>query len=172
MRPIIGIIGAGDELCTKDMYNFGLELGHSLLAEGYRIVTGGKGGIMEAVSRGGMNSESYFEGSIIGILPEENKKSANDFCDIVIPSGFGINRNSIIINTANILIAVGGGAGTLSEIAFAWQKNKKVLCVKEFGGWSEQLAGKDLDNRKTNMLIPVNEIDDIIEILRNNFSRK
>ncbi|MBN2893659.1 MAG: TIGR00725 family protein [Bacteroidales bacterium] len=171
MRPIIGIIGAGEDLCTKKMYNFGLELGHSLLAEGYRIVTGGKSGIMEAVSRGGMNSESYFEGSIIGILPEENKNSANDFCDIVIPTGFGINRNSVIINTADVIIAIGGGSGTLSEIAFAWQKNKKVLCVEQFEGWSGKLAGETLDNRNKDILIGVNEIEEIIDYLRNLFSR-
>ncbi len=172
MRPIIGIIGGGKELCNKDIYEYGLELGHSLLAQGYRIVTGGKGGIMEAVSRGGMDSESYFEGSIIAIVPEDNKKSANDFCDIVIPTGLGINRNIVVVNTADILIAIGGGAGTLSEIAFAWQKNKTVLCVDEFEGWAKQLANQNIDNRKSNLLIRVNEIDDIIDILKDFFQNR
>ncbi len=73
MRPIIGIIGSNDKMCTKKMYDFALELGDNLLSEGYRIITGGKGGVMEAVCSGGMNSQSYFEGSIIGVLPEDEK---------------------------------------------------------------------------------------------------
>ena len=70
MRPIIGIIGSGTDSCTKQMYEFGLELGRSLLGEGYRIVSGGKGGIMEAVSRGGMNSEILLKKSITNELNE------------------------------------------------------------------------------------------------------
>ncbi|MBN2663171.1 MAG: TIGR00725 family protein [Bacteroidales bacterium] len=166
MRPIIGIIGSGDNACKKSMYEFALELGDRLVSEGYRIVSGGKGGVMEAVSNGGMNSENYFEGSIICILPGLHKTSANKFCDIAIPTGFGLNRNTVIINTADILIAIGGGSGTMSEISFAWQYGKKVLCVTNFGGWSEELAGKNLDNRNENLLIPVSDIDEIIETLR------
>ena len=94
MRPIVGIIGSGQKSCTKQMYEFGLELGDYLLENGFRIVSGGYGGIMEAVNRGGMNSENYFEGSIICVLPGEHKSKSNEFCDIVIPTGFGINRNT------------------------------------------------------------------------------
>lgn len=165
MRPIIGIIGSGSNACTKEMKEFAMELGDRLVSEGYRIVSGGKGGVMEAVSNGGMNSDNYFEGSIICILPELHKTSANSFCDIAIPTGFGINRNTVIINTADILIAIGGGSGTMSEISFAWQYGKNVLCVTNFGGWAKKLAGKDLDSRNENLLIPVSNIDDIIEEL-------
>ena len=168
MRPIIGIIGSGKKSCSKEMYDFGLELGNILLESGFRIVSGGKGGIMEAVSRGGMNSENYFEGSIICILPSELKNDSNGFCDIIIPTGFGINRNSIIINTADILIAIGGGSGTMSEISFAWQKGKKVLCVTEFDGWAKELAGKNLDTRYNNLLISVKNINEISNYLNDN----
>lgn len=165
MRPIIGIIGAGKDLCTKEMYDFASELGNSFLENGYRIVTGGKGGVMEAVCSGAMNSESYFEGSIIAIIPEDEKKYSNRFSDIIIPTGIGINRNSIIINTADILVALGGGSGTLSEIAFAWQKQKYVLCVTIFDGWAKKLAGEKLDNSKSDYSIPVENIEQIIEII-------
>lgn len=166
MRPVIGIIGSGENACTKQMREFAIDLGDRLVSEGYRIVSGGKGGVMEAVSNGGMNSESYFEGSIICILPGMHKTSANKFCDIAIPTGFGINRNTVIINTADVLIAIGGGSGTMSEISFAWQYGKKVLCVTNFGGWARELAGKDLDTRNKDLLIPVSDIDEIIEKLR------
>ena len=168
MRPIIGIIGSGDNACTRDMREFAKELGDRLVSAGYRIVSGGGGGVMAAVSNGGMNSDNYFEGSIICILPGSHKSSANKFCDIAIPTGFGINRNTVIINTANVLIAIGGGAGTMSEISFAWQYGKKVLCVTNFGGWAEKLAGTNIDSRNKDALIPVSDIDEIIDILKNN----
>ena len=168
MRPIIGVIGSNSELCTEEMTTFSEELGDSLMSEGFRIVTGGKGGVMEAVCRGAMNSESYFEGSTIGILPESEKKYSNNYCDIVIPSGIGISRNSIIINTADIIIAIGGGAGTLSEISFSWQKNKTILCVTPFGGWAEKLANKKIDNKQNIPILGVETIDQIIDFLSEN----
>ncbi len=166
MRPIIGIIGSGDNHCTRAMREFAKELGDRLVSAGYRIVSGGGGGVMAAVSNGGMNSENYFEGSIICILPGSHKSSANKFCDIAIPTGFGINRNTVIINTADILIAIGGGAGTMSEISFAWQFGKEVLCVTNFGGWAEELADVEIDSRNGSTLIPVSDIDSIMEIIQ------
>ena len=170
MRKIIGIIGSGGGACTKKMYQFGVELGKRLIAEKYRIVSGGLGGVMKAVSEGAKKSENYYEGCTICVLPGEHKRDSNHFCDIIVPTGFGINRNTVIINTADILIAVGGGSGTMSEISFAWQKGKTVLCVTEFGGWSKELAGKNLDGRNTNLLIAVSKIDEIIEFISEHFN--
>ena len=166
MRPIIGIIGSAESLCSNEMYEFAKELGDALMSAGFRIVTGGKGGVMEAVCMGAMNSHSYFEGSTICILPEADKKQANAFCDIIIPTGVGIARNIVIINTADVLVAIGGGAGTLSEISFAWQKSKKVLCVTKFDGWAKKMADVNIDKRNKNLNINVNNIDEIIEHLR------
>jgi predicted Rossmann-fold nucleotide-binding protein len=69
------------------------------------------------------------------------------------------------VRTADIIIAAGGGAGTLSEIAFAWQLDKKVLCVTLFDGWAKELAGRNLDERKTDLLIPVSSIEEINQLL-------
>jgi uncharacterized protein (TIGR00725 family) len=76
-----------------------------------------------------------------------------------------IARNIIIIQTADIIIAAGGGAGTLSEIAFAWQLEKKVLCVTLFEGWAKELAGRNLDDRQSGLLVPVNSIEEILKNL-------
>ena len=165
MRKIVGIIGGGHYKESDAEYKFAVELAHNLVSAGYRIVTGGKGGVMEAASMGAMNSNGYFEGSVICILKESSKDSANDFCDVVIPTGIGISRNIILVNTADIFVAIGGGAGTMSEIAFAWQRGKTVLCVTKFDGWAKNLAGQKLDERHNDLLIPVKSIDEIIEIL-------
>ncbi len=158
----IGIIGPNRQSCTDEIYKFGLELGELVVDMGYDIVNGGKEGLMEAVFKGAHNSKNYKCGKTIAIIQEDDNRFANKYSDIVIPSGQGIARNLMIVNTADVLIAVGGGAGTLSEIAFAWQQYKYVLCHTEFGGWAAKLAGVHLDNHtKADLLLPVSSLEEI-----------
>ena len=158
----IGIIGPGKNLCSKELYEFGVQLGQRIAAPERVFVCGGKGGFMEAVCKGIKQAPGTFKGQTIGILPEDNDEQANPFIDIAIPTGMGIARNIVIINTADIIIAAGGGSGTLSELAFAWQKNKKVLCLKQFGGWTAELAGKNIDNRNDGLFIEVKNTEEIL----------
>ena len=167
-KSIIGVIGPNYENCTDEIFNFGLELGRQLTDLNLMIVCGGREGIMEAVCKGSKLSGKYIYPNTIGIIPSNDKAEANEYCDIVIPSGIGLARNSIIVNTADLLIAVAGGAGTLSEIAFAWQMNKKVICFTGFEGWAKNLAGKDLDLRNSNLLLSANTLDEIIELIKEN----
>jgi len=83
---------------------------------------------------------------VIGILPGEEAALANEFVDIAIPSGMGYARNVLIVRTAAAVIAVGGGAGTLSEIAHAWQLNRPIVAL-DTDGFSGELAGRALDDR-------------------------
>ncbi len=161
----IGIIGSGENLCSDELYSFGIDLGQSIALPDRIIICGGKGGFMEAVCKGAKLSPGTFEGQTIGILPEDTPVSANPFVDIAIPTGIGIARNIVIINTADIIIAAGGGAGTLSELAFAWQKGKKVLCVTRFGGWSAKLAGKVIDDRASGLFLEADSIENILKYL-------
>jgi len=163
----VGIIGPNNKICSEELYDFGVQLGKQISAVGRTIICGGLGGFMEAVCKGVKQSDVTFKGQTIGILPGENSDSANEYIDISIPTGTGITRNIIIVRTADILIAAGGGAGTLSEIAFAWQLGKKVLCVTLFDGWAKELAGRNLDHRQTGLLIPVNNIGEIVDHLDN-----
>jgi uncharacterized protein (TIGR00725 family) len=161
----IGIIGPNTPVCSEDLYYFGIDLGREIATPDRIIICGGRGGFMEAVCKGVKQSSGTFPSQTIGILPEDTAEKSNPYIDIAIPTGIGLARNLIIINTADIIIAAGGGAGTLSEIAFAWQKNKKVLCVTSFGGWAADLAGIDLDKRAMELLIPVSSIKEIKEWL-------
>jgi uncharacterized protein (TIGR00725 family) len=160
-------IGPNKDYCSKELYSFGLELGKYLCLKNIVLINGAKFGFMEAVSKGYKEAKNYTFGHIIGILPESDKSLANEYIDINIPTGIGTARNSIIINSCDIVIAVGGGAGTLSEIAFAWQKNKAVFCCTQFGGWSEKLAGEQIDFRNINLLIPFKAIKDLDTLLAN-----
>ncbi|MEN8119792.1 MAG: TIGR00725 family protein [Bacteroidota bacterium] len=161
-KVVIGIIGPGDDMCTKEIYRFGQELGEKLASKGYILVNGGKSGIMEAVFKGAKNSTNFQFGQTIGIIPEESSIYANQYADIVIPTGVGTARNKILINTADLIIAIAGGAGTLSEISFAWQMQKPIIAFTGFSGWSSDLAGKALDKRRKE---PIYKASSILEIL-------
>ncbi len=163
----IGIIGPNKSICSEELYNFGVQLGQQIAGEDNVIICGGRGGFMEAVCKGAKSSIHTFNGQTIGVLPSDTPEKANPFVDVVIPTGMGIARNMIIINAADIIIAAGGGAGTLSEIAFAWQKRKTVLCLTTFGGWSKQLANTSLDARARGLLVPVSSIHQILEYIEN-----
>jgi uncharacterized protein (TIGR00725 family) len=87
------------------------------------LVTGGLGGVMEAACRGAREAG----GTTIGILPGSDRSAANAYVGIAIPTGLGEARNALVVRAADALIAIGGGYGTLSEIAFALKAGKRVV---------------------------------------------
>ncbi|PLW99770.1 MAG: TIGR00725 family protein [Marinilabiliales bacterium] len=123
----IGVVGTGEELCERDLYAFGVDVGKCLASYGKFVVCVGKGGFKEADCIGVKESEDTFKGQTIGVIPESERGEENDYVDIVIPSGIGIARNTIIINTADIIIAARGGAGTLSNWLLPGKNRKKCF---------------------------------------------
>jgi hypothetical protein len=99
------------------------DLGAALAAAGCTVLTGGLGGAMEAASRGARSKL----GHTIGMLPGSDPGEANGWVELAIPTGLGEGRNALVARTAEVLIAVGGGYGTLSEIALALQAGRPVL---------------------------------------------
>jgi uncharacterized protein (TIGR00725 family) len=87
------------------------------------VVCGGLGGVMEAACRGAKQAG----GHTVGILPGSDRAAANPFVDTAVPTGLGEARNALVVRAADALIAVGGGYGTLSEIAFALKAGKRVV---------------------------------------------
>lgn len=123
-RLQIAVIGAGvaDEKERAVAEEVGIELGKA----GHILICGGLGGVMEAVSKG-VKSE---DGLTVGILPGDKKEDANQYIDISVVTDMGHARNAIITRTADALIAVGGEAGTLSEIALAIKMGKPVVLIR------------------------------------------
>ncbi len=123
MKKIIGVIGGRvvDEKIKEKAYKIGFEIAK----RGYILLTGGLGGVMEEASRGAKDAG----GLVIGILPGINKNEANPFVDIPIVTGINEMRNVIIVRTADVLIAINGGTGTMTEIAFAIHFGKNVFGV-------------------------------------------
>lgn len=121
---IIGVIGAGE--AREELLRIAEEVGRLLAMEGAIVITGGLGGVMEAASKG-----AFLEGGItVGILPTLNKKDANPYVKIPIPTGMGEMRNALIVRASDALISIGGEYGTLSEIALALKFGKRVIGLK------------------------------------------
>ncbi len=99
------------------------ETGRLIAEHGCLLICGGMAGVMEAAAKGAKEAG----GTTIGILPHTDRHEANPYIDIPIATGFGEGRNVIIIRTADVLIAVAGEFGTLSEIAFALKMRKPVI---------------------------------------------
>ena len=78
---------------------------------------------MEAACRGAKAGG----GTTLGILPGLDRREANPYVDLAVPTGFGEARNALVVRAAGALVAVGGGHGTLSEIALALKGGKPVV---------------------------------------------
>ena len=98
-------------------------VGAGLARHGAVVLCGGLGGVMEAVCRGAQRAG----GLTIGILPGRDARTANAYVTLPIATGMGEARNVILINSADAVIAIGGGWGTLSEIAFAQRAGLAVF---------------------------------------------
>jgi uncharacterized protein (TIGR00725 family) len=104
-------------------------VGRLVAARGAVLVCGGLGGVMEAACRGAKEGG----GTTVGILPGAERSAANEFVDVAIPTGLGEARNALVVRAADALIAVGGGYGTLSEIALALKAGKPVAGLGSWG---------------------------------------
>jgi|UniRef100_A0A7V3NTE2 uncharacterized protein (TIGR00725 family) len=147
MRKLIGVIGPSEP--TEDAKEFAEELGKLIAKEGWVLLTGGKGGVMEYASKGAKEAG----GLTVGILPESNKNFANRYVDIAITTGMGEARNIILVNSSDAVVAVTLSAGTLIEIATASKIGKTLLGYKV-----PEIPGVDL--------LRVSSPEEAIEILK------
>jgi uncharacterized protein (TIGR00725 family) len=98
-------------------------VGRELAARGTVVVCGGLGGAMEAACRGAKEAG----GTTVGLLPGLDRRDANPYVDVAVPTGLGEARNALVVRAADALVAVGGGYGTLSEIGLALRTGKRVV---------------------------------------------
>ena len=125
-RPIIAVIGAGE--CDARVRELARDVGRRLAEAGRAVVTGGLDGVMKAASQGADEAG----GLVVGVLPGGLPDDANRYVQVAVATGMGDARNAIIANTAEAFVAVAGGYGTLSEIAFALKRDKRVVAL---GSW-------------------------------------
>jgi uncharacterized protein (TIGR00725 family) len=126
-KPYVAVIGPGEatEADLADAEAVGRELGE----RGAIVVCGGLGGVMAAVCRGAVEAG----GTTVGILPGTDRAAANQWVGVAIPTGLGELRNGLVVRAADAVIAIGGGYGTLSEIALALRAGTPVIGLHAWG---------------------------------------
>ena len=120
-QKLIGVIGSRD--CDRETYDRAVTVGRLLAENGWGVICGGLSGVMEAVCKGASDAG----GLTVGVLPGDDPQSANPFVQVRIATGMSIARNVIIVRSSSAVIAMSGGAGTLSEIAHCLQLGVPVV---------------------------------------------
>ena len=126
MKKIVSVIGG--RACNREVEKTAHNLGKKLAKVVGILVSGGLGGTMEAVCKGFKAGG----GLTIGIIPSYNKKDANKYVDIPLPTGLGLARNVLVVKSADVVVALPGEAGTLSEIAYCLQFGIPVISLKSW----------------------------------------
>ena len=125
--PYVAVIGPGD---ASDPERAHAEVvGRQVAARGGVVVCGGLGGVMEAAAHGA----SSVGGVVVGILPGRERADANPYVTVALTTGMGEMRNALVVRAADVVVAVGGAYGTLSEIAFALRTDVPVVGI---GTWA------------------------------------
>ena len=121
MKIIIGVIGTSQ--ATNEELKIAEEVGKEIAKNNGILVCGGEGGVMEAACKGAKSAN----GLTIGVIPGFSARDANPYVDVPVITGMSHARNIIVVRTSNAIIAIGGGYGTLSEIAFALRLGVPII---------------------------------------------
>ena len=125
-KTVVAIIGGRE--CTKEVEQLTHNLAKKLAKVADVLVCGGLIGVMEHACRGFKAGG----GLTLGIIPSYEKNQANEFVDIVIPSGMGLARNVLVVKSADVVVALPGRSGTLSEVAYCLQFCRPVISLNSW----------------------------------------
>ena len=120
----IGVIGGGE--ANREILSLAIEIGRGIAKLGANLICGGLGGVMEAACKGAKQEG----GLTIGVLPGFKKRDANPFIDIPIVTGISYARNIIIVRSSDVIVAIDGRYGTLTELGYALALNVPVVGLK------------------------------------------
>lgn len=135
-RPYVAVVGTGEPDAPEAPV--AEELGRRLAEAGAVLVCGGLTGVMETACRGAKSAG----GTTVGILPGRDRAAANAWVDVALPTGLGELRNGLVVRAADAVVAVGGGYGTLSEVALALKLDVPVVGI---GTWELSRHGEPVD---------------------------
>jgi len=159
------IIGHNTNGCTEEHSKTAYETGSEIAKTGHVLITGGLGGVMEAACHGARNSNGF----TVGIIPQDDASMANQYCDVVIPTGMGLARDFLTALSADGIIIIGGGSGTLSEICAAYMHKKPMVAIRNMDGVTAQFIDNYLDHRKNIKIIgadtPKQAVEKLLELI-------
>ena len=119
----MSVVGSGE--ASGGLYSKAREVGRLVAGRGGTVVCGGRSGVMEAAARGATEAG----GIAIGILPDEDRKEANEYLTYSVATGTGHARNLAVVCSGDVVVAVGGEYGTLSEIGLALKVGRPVVAL-------------------------------------------
>ncbi len=155
------VIGHNVNGCTPEHEKIAYETGVAIAKSGSVLISGGLGGVMQAACHG-----SHDAGGIsVGIIPQDDPSLANEFCDIVIPTGMGLTRDFLNALSADGIIIIGGGSGTLSEICAAYMHKKPMVAIRNLGGITEQYIDQYLDHRKNIRIVGADSPKEAVKLI-------
>jgi uncharacterized protein (TIGR00725 family) len=151
-KPQIAIIGyAGlDEypegtIIKNEVFVSAYELGKLFAERGWITITGGKSGVMEWANKGAQEAG----GVSVGVVTGDKRGTSNKYVDVeIVPGSYNCGEEMALITMSDAVVVLGGGMGTLQELAIAYRQGKPILSLRGLGGWSERLEQfEQLDER-------------------------
>lgn len=127
MPSYVAVIGPGRAATEQDVAD-ARSAGSLLAAAGIVVVTGGLGGVMAAAAGGA----SEAGGHSIGLLPSQRRSDGDPAHGLLLPTGLGELRNALVVRSADVVLAIGGSWGTLSEVALAVRGGTPVVAVRSW----------------------------------------
>jgi len=142
------------------MNRLAYEVGGLLASAGAVVITGGKDGVMEAAARGAREQG----GVTVGVVKGSRRSVSNRYTDIEVLTGMAADGldELLLVLMSDAVIAIGGGAGTLQEIALAYRNSKPIIALASSGGWAQRLEGQYVDDRKRARVLPASQPDDAV----------
>ena len=155
--PIIGVMGGGRT--SAKVAQLAYELGAAIAGKGWRLLNGGRAaGVMEYSARGAHEAG----GQVIGILPTDDRSGMSQYVDIPIVTGMRDARNLINVLTSDVVVALPGGAGTLSEIMLALKNERPTVLL---GYSQEQVEGLLADQLKSGALQLAKDLSEALRLI-------
>lgn len=155
------VIGHNENGSTPEAEKIAYETGLEIAKSDAVLITGGLGGVMRAACRGAKDGG----GLTVGIIPQNDPSFANEYCDIVIPTGIGLARDFLNALTGDGVIIVGGGSGTLSETCAAYMYKKPIAAIKNSGGIADRFADQYLDHRENVKIVGVDSPKEAVKYI-------
>lgn len=162
----IGVMGSAADLnYTKEIEELAEKVGFLVAKAGATLIYGAEkdyDSLSTAAGRGAKKAG----GITVGVTYGKGKDIFDKYTDVIIASGMerGGGREMALVLSCDAIITIGGGSGTLTEIAIAYQANIPIIALSNTGGWSDKLANSFLDERNRVKVIPAKNPQDAVEI--------
>ena len=153
------VIGHNTNGCTPEHEKIAYDVGMEIAKSNSVLICGGLGGVMTAAAHGASDGD----GLTIGIIPQNDPSMANEFCDVVISTGMGLARDFLNALSADGVIIIGGGSGTLSETTAAYMYKKPMVAIRNLGGPVAPFIDKFIDQRENVKIIGVNTAQEAVK---------